>query len=755
MPKYQAVSGSAAEDLFIDLFSETFGAEKAGYLYSQYPFFDIYQNSRYADFLLENGGRKVAIEIDDETSHNKSLVSSNKFYDDLLKQNSMIYLGWDVYRWAVRQMQIQPEAVKDELRVFLGSQPRFKEIEDYLPAQRGKTLDGAHLELKQHQREALDALQAMRDRHETIALLYHATGTGKTVTAVMDAKRCGGRTLFLAHTQELVNQAADTFRTLWPEVTVGRYMEAIKEPEAHVVCGSVQSVALHLEDFREDAFSYLIVDEAHHAAADTYQKILAYFHPAFTLGLTATPERTDDNRAILDIFKNTAHKLDIQTAVEIGELVPIRCIRIHTNIDLTRVRFNSVQYNIRDLESKIYVPERNRLIVDTWLQYVRDKRTVVFCASVRHAEQIAELFRQTGVSVAAVSGGMKPAERREFQERFVRREILVLCACDLLNEGWDCPEIEVLFMARPTMSRVLYTQQLGRGMRLFPGKESLMVFDFVDNASQYNMPQSLHRLFKLKEYRPGQLAVAPSAQKTAEAALYAKGEKPEALIDWPVDATDYELVDIFNWQDEAAGMISQMEFVRRVDVQTETIERYVREGKLVPDLVVPMSEHRTFKYFKEETLERYARQYGWTLIDDSNRKELFLEMVHQMDMSYSYKPVLIQAILRHADEKGRIQLADIVDYFRAYYEGRRAAGLVVEKPNSLFARGGYTDKEAERNILANPFKRFEDMQMLRHTRTLGIVQVDESVWKKLTSEEKAEMERVCDQKLMDYFERLR
>ena len=576
MAVYHALSGSAAEDLFIDLFSETFGAEKAGYLYSQYPFYDIYQNSRYADFLLENGGRKVAIEIDDETSHNKSLVSSNKFYDDLLKQNSMIYLGWDVYRWAVRQMQIQPEAVKDELRVFLGSQPRFKEIEDYLPTQRGKTLDGAHLELKQHQREALDALQAMRDRHETIALLYHATGTGKTVTAVMDAKRCGGRTLFLAHTQELINQAADTFRRLWPEVTVGRYMEAIKEPDTHVVCGSVQSVALHLEDFREDAFSYLIVDEAHHAAADTYQKILAYFHPAFTLGLTATPERTDDNRAILDIFKNTAHKLDIQTAVEIGELVPIRCIRIHTNIDLTRVRFNSVQYNIRDLESKIYVPERNRLIVDTWLQYVRDKRTVVFCASVRHAEQIAELFRQAGVSAAAVSGGMKPAERREFQDRFVRREILVLCACDLLNEGWDCPEIEVLFMARPTMSRVLYTQQLGRGTRLFPGKESLMVFDFVDNASQYNMPQSLHRLFKLKEYRPGQLAVAPGAQKAAEAALYAKGEKPEALIDWPVDATDYELVDIFNWQDEAAGMISQMEFVRRVDVQTETIERSVR-----------------------------------------------------------------------------------------------------------------------------------------------------------------------------------
>ena len=667
----------------------------------------------------------------------------------------MVYLGWDVYRWAVRQMQIQPEAVKDELRVFLGSHPQFRTIEDYLPAQRGKALDGANLELKEHQKAALKALEEMRDNSETIALLYHATGLGKTVTAVMDAIRCGGRVLFLAHTQELVNQAAETFRKLWPSVTVGRYIESIRQPNAHVVCGSVQSVALHLDAFKDDAFDYLIVDEAHHAAADTYQKVLSYFKPSFTLGLTATPERTDDNKVILDIFKNTAHKLDIQTAVEIGELVPVRCIRIHTNIDLTKVRFNSVQYNIRDLESKIYVPERNKLIVDTWLQYVKDKRTVVFCASVKHAEQIASMFCEQGIRAVAVSGGMKQSERKEFQEKFVNREIEVLCACDLLNEGWDCPEIEVLFMARPTMSKVLYTQQLGRGMRLYDGKESLMVFDFVDNASQYNMPQSLHRLFKLKEYRAGELAVAPNNKKAAEAEMYARGEKPEALIDWPVDATDYELVDIFNWQEEAEGMISQMEFVRRVNVQTETIEKYVRDGKIVPDLIVPMSEHRTFKYFKEETLRKYAEEYGWTLIDDSNRKDMFMDMVRQMDMSYSYKPVLMKAILLYADDKGRIKLDDIVNYFRSYYEGRRAAGLAVEKANSIFARGGYTDKEAERNILANPFKRFEDTQMLRHTKTLGIVQLDEAVWKRLSNEEKAEIERICEEKLERYYERVK
>ena len=157
----------------------------------------------------------------------------------------------------------------------------------------------------------------------------------------------------------------------------------------------------------------------------------------------------------------------------------------------------------------------------------------------------------------------------------------------------------------------------------------------------------------------------------------------------------------------------------------------------------------------EETLQKYAEEYGWTVIDDSNRKDMFMDIVRQMDMSYSYKPVLMNAILLYADEKGRIKLDDIVNYFRSYYEGRRAAGLPVEKSNSIFAKGGYTDKEAERNILANPFKRFEDMQMLRHTKTLGIVQLDEAVWKRLSGEEKAEIERVCDEKLERYFERVK
>lgn len=753
MAEYRSASGSSAEDLFIELFADTFGAEKAGYLYSQYPFYDIYQNARFADFVLENGVKRVAIEIDDQASHDPRHISVDKFCDDLLKQNSMVHLGWDIYRFAVRQMQKQPETVKDELRVFLGNDPRFKEIEDYLPTQQGKALDGEKLELREYQQEALDSLESMRANKETIALLYHATGTGKTVTAVMDAKRCGGRVLFVAHTMELVNQAYSTFRNLWDTVSVGKFADSVKDTDSHVICGSIQSVALNLELFQDNDFDYIIIDEAHHASADTYQKVLAYFKPKFTLGLTATPERADDTN-ILEIFKNTAHKLDIQTAVEIGALVPVRCIRIHTNIDMTKVRFNSVQYNIRDLDDKIFVPERNKLIVDTWLSYVKNKRTVVFCASVKHAEQIARLFQDAGIAALAVSGSMKTSERNEQLAKFASGDIKVLCACDLLNEGWDCPQTEVLFMARPTMSKVLYTQQLGRGMRNCEGKDHLMVFDFVDNASQYNASYSMHSLFKLKDYHAGGTVLGRKGDREAEAALYAKDERPDAVIDYPVDATDYEIVDIFNWQEEAAGMISQMEFIRRVDVQSETIERYVRDGMIVPDLVVPMSEHRSFKYFKEETLKAYAEQYGWELIDDSNRKDMFMDMIEKMTMDHSYKPVLLKAILTYADANGRVKISDIVSYFRSFYETRRDAGLVVERGNSIFSKDNYTDKQAERLILIYPYKRFETMNMMHHTKTLGIVEVDSTVWKKLTDAEKKWIESVCNEKLDHYYSRI-
>lgn len=208
------------------------------------------------------------------------------------------------------------------------------EFEDFLPKQRGE-----FIELRTHQLDALNALRELRDNGNTIALLPHATGTGKTITAITDAKHLGGRTLFVVHTKDLVNQAVTNFHELWSEVTCGRFLDSVHDTDEHVIVGTVQSLAKNLISFKPDAFSYLIIDEAHHATAESYQQVLRYFKAKFTLGLTATPDRADGQSALV-VFRDAAHRLSLREAVELGELVPIRCVRVETNVDLTKVRFN-------------------------------------------------------------------------------------------------------------------------------------------------------------------------------------------------------------------------------------------------------------------------------------------------------------------------------------------------------------------------------------------------------------------------------
>jgi superfamily II DNA or RNA helicase len=733
-----------SEELFIELFCDVFGPDKSQYIFVQYPFTDIYGNHRFIDFALESQDERIAIEVDGETYHNPTQISRDKYYDDLLKQNSLVYKGWKIYRWVYSQLKYQSEKVKDEMLTFFGELPMFKMIEDYLPSQKGKVI-----ELKEHQQEALNSLRKMREEGQSIALLYHATGTGKTVTAVSDAKAVGQRTLFIGHTKELIEQAKKTFNNIWKEKQTGLYIAEQKEKDAYIVCGSVQSISKNIEDFNPEEFGYVIIDEAHHGTAETYRSILSYFKPQFTLGLTATPDRTD-GEDLLEIFQNIAHKLDLKTAVEIGELVPVRCIRVKTNIDISDVRINGIKYNSQDLESKLFIPERNKVIVDTYLEFAKDKKTVIFCASVKHAKEIAHLLRENHINAQAVSGSMNNSKRKQILNEYESGNINVLCACDLLNEGWDSPNTQVLFMARPTMSKTLYTQQLGRGIRLAQGKEYLMVFDLIDNASLFNAPYSLHRLFNIREYRPGEYILAPDSKRKLDKDLVARGEKPSVYLDFPVDIRDFELVELFNWQEEVRGMISQMEFVRMVDVQSETIERYIRESKIIPDLEIPMGQNRTFKYFKEENVYDYAKKFGWELITPANMKDKFMDMLVRMDMSYSYKPVLLKGIFEHMDYKGRVKLEDLVDYFIDYYETRREKGLVVEKRKCLYLRD-YTRKEVERNILSNPFKRFEDMNFMRKSSDLEYIELSRHIFKKLKAEEIEWIKKHCDRKLKEYF----
>ena len=745
---YATSVNSKAEDLFVELFCEAFGPEKANHLYVQYPFVDIYGNHRFIDFALENQEMKIAIEIDGETYHNPKKVSDNKYFDDLLKQNSMVFNDWHVYRWAYNQLLKQPERVKDELVTFLGETPFFKAMQEFLPEQQGKII-----ELREYQQEAIDNLKAMRENGETIALLYHATGVGKTVTAATDAKMVGGRTLFLVNTLKLADQAETTFRDIWPEADRGMYTGLAKNSNAQVLFSTVQTMSRNLLEFRPDTFDYIIVDECHHAAAKTYQKIFSYFNPKFVLGLSATPERSD-GEDMLELFQNIAHKMHLETAVKRGILAPVRCIRVKTDIDLSEVRINGIKYNSQDLESKLFIPERNQLIVDTYVTYVSGRKTVIFCASVKHAEEISALLKCRGVNAASVSGRDRVKERDRILNEYEHGDIDVLCACDLLNEGWDSPRTEALFMARPTMSKTIYMQQLGRGTRKCEGKTDLLVFDFVDNANMFNMPYSLHRLLNIESYHPLEYVLAPNSKRQLDFDMLRKEEKPEAYLDVPINVDDFETINLFNWQNEVKDMISQIEFIRTVDVQSETVDRYVREGKIIPDLAVPIGEKRFFNYYRKETVERYAAEFGWDIITAVNITEKYLHFVEKMDMSFSYEPVLLKAIFDHIDSDGKIRVIDIVNYFIDFYEERKENGLVAEKLTSIYQKGGYTEKDVERNIFSNPFKRFSDMRFLRRCKDVSYIEINPIIFRNLTEADKKRILDICDTKLAEYYARI-
>ena len=631
---------SRAEELFVQLFCEAFGPEKTENLQVQYPCVDIYGRHRYIDFALESPESKIAIEIDGETYHNPSKVSENKYADDLLKHNSLVYDNWKVYRWIYSQLEKQPEKVKDELITFLGTSPMFKAFEADLPVQMGQTI-----ELRDYQQEATENLQKMREDGKTIALLYNATGVGKTITAATDAKAVGGRTLFLVNALKLASQAKETFAKVWPEATLGEYTGSQKDMTQTVIFATVQSISKDLEKFSPTDFDYLIVDECHHAAANTYQKIFTYFHPKFILGLTATPERSD-GEDMLELFQNVAHKMDLKTAVERGVLVPIRCIRVKTNIDLTDVRINGIKYNSQDLESKLFIPERNQLIVDTYLKYVNGKKTVIFCASVDHAAEIAK-------------------------------------------------------------------------------------------------------------YQPMAYVLAPENKRKLDQDMLFQGEKPEAWLDVPIDVSDYEIIDLFNWQNSVKDMISQIEFVRMVDVQSETVERYIKDGKVKPDLSIPFGDKRMFHYFREESIRNIAKQYGWDLITPQNMADKFMKFIETMDMSYSYKPVLLKAIYEYMDSSGRVALPDVVDYFIDFYEDRKAHGMIAEKSTSIYQKGGYTRKDVEKNILSNPFKHFEDMRFLMRCKDVETIEVNPIIFRKLTREDWLHIVDVCDKSLEKYYLRLK
>lgn len=340
------------------------------------------------------------------------------------------------------------------------------------------------------QQEALLALEQTREAGNEAGLVVLATGLGKTWLSAFDANRPEfRRVLFVAHREEILEQARKTFRRMRPEAALGFFSGRERARDADIVFASILTIGRreHLSKFAPDAFDYIVVDEFHHAAATSYRKLIDHFKPKFLLGLTATPERTDGGDLLALCGENLVYRCDVFDGIARDLLCPFHYFGVPDIVDYSQIPWRSARFDEEALTTAVATEARARNAFEQW-QVRKGERTLAFCVSQRHADFMKRYFESEGVRVAAVHSGAASDPRERSLAALRDGEIDVLFAVDMFNEGLDVPEIDTVLMLRPTESRIIWLQQFGRGLRRADGKPFVTVIDYIGN----------HRVFLMK-----------------------------------------------------------------------------------------------------------------------------------------------------------------------------------------------------------------------------------------------------------------
>lgn len=349
------------------------------------------------------------------------------------------------------------------------------------------------MELRPYQLEAKTAIQGEWDKGVQKTLLVLPTGTGKTIVFSKLIKDCvmrNEKVLVLAHRGELLQQAADKLaKSTGLGCAVEKAEDSCLGSLFSVAVGSVQSLMRpkRLEKFDPDHFDTIIVDEAHHAIADSYQRVLDHFSDAKVLGVTATPDR-GDMRNLGQYFESLAYEYTLPAAIKDGYLCPIEAQTIPLKLDLTGVGVQAGDFKTADLGNALdpYLYQ----IADEMAKVCRDRKTVVFLPLIKTSQKFRDILYDRGFSVAEVNGESK--DRAEVLRDFDEGRYDVLCNSMLLTEGWDQPDVDCIVVLRPTKIRSLYAQMVGRGTRPFEGKENLLLLDFLWHTDRHELCHPAH-----------------------------------------------------------------------------------------------------------------------------------------------------------------------------------------------------------------------------------------------------------------------
>ena len=652
----------------------------------------IFHYERYSDIYIGSSNiSRSALTSGIEWNYRFSSVSDPKNYEkfyqvfeDLFEHHSIIIDNEELKRYS--QNWHRPAVAKDLERYEYSHQNEENESED--------TKVRLLYEPRGAQIEALCALEDTRAEGAKRALVQAATGVGKTYLAAFDSKSYE-RVLFVAHREEILKQAAVSFRNVRNSEDFGFFTGEEKSTDKSVIFASVATLGrseyLSEKYFAPDYFQYLVIDEFHHAVNEQYQRIVEYFKPQFLLGLTATPERMDGRNIYELCDYNVPYEISLKDAINKGMLVPFHYYGIYDDTDYSGLHLIRGRYDEKELnETYIGNVHRHDLIYKYYCKY-GSKKALGFCCSRAHAEEMAKEFCERGIPSVAVysnANGTYSEERGKAIEKLKSGEIRVIFSVDMFNEGVDITSVDMVMFLRPTESPIVFLQQLGRGLRRSKGKEYLNVLDFIGNYEKAGRVRFLltgRTLGKNEYYNPADRSEFPD----------------DCLIDF-----DMKLIDLFSEMDKKHLKVRDQirnEYYRVKELLGRIPSRMDLFTYMDDDIyrvAITHSKDNPFKRYLDFRKELGELSEGENILYSGIGRE-FINLIENTNMSKVYKMPVLMAFYNHGNVRSQVSEEELLDSWKEFFSTGTNwkdldTGITYEKYCSI------SDKEHIKKMLQMP-----------------------------------------------------
>lgn len=718
---------SPLELLFEQNFTDVYGMRALKYLQKEFRISDEDGNNYFLDYLVDTADSRVAIEENGIHYHHPQLIGIEGYRKQLRKQNTCALWGLKLYRFSTEDCRFKGR-IEDDIRSYLG-----KDTSGFREA--GLLLE-RKTELYEHQEISLAQIEERREKGIRAFLIVLPTAAGKSRIVEEDImKFAAGREQF----QALILAPNTNIIADWKE----RIDKDLQPLQDWIDIKTYSYAVRHYHEKTRDYYSYIVVDEAHHAVAPMLKRVIQYYAPEFLIGLTATDQRPDKKR-LEEIFGNYTTELSLKDAMEKGVVARANVYRIETNIDLSHVRFNGKDYVNADLEKSVRVTSRNELIVNVLKDYFTEgdagkRQGIIFCINKAHTKEMARLLNAAGISAQDYSGDTKHPEK--VMQEFKEHKIHFLCACDMISEGWDYPELGILVMARPTLSKVLYLQQIGRGLRRTSIKNNVFVIDVVDEYGAMVRPCSMHAIFgnslyvpfgdiTRQDYLPGQMIEIDGIT-----------ERVERIVE----------VDIHIFEEKYGDYYSQEQLAREYFVNTGTITSWIRKGKITPTVEFPFGSKK-ISLFSPEDVEKYRNELNIQEHNDETVRDDFFAFLEERDYSLSYKMPFLLSFIDHMDTIGDAKIEDVLTDYIAFYQDRIDKGLPVDRPSCPYNAETLKDRKMiKSSMLTNPFEKFERKRFMYYSKDLGVISLNHALLAKMSARDWERVKAQMREDLVRYY----